>query len=104
MRSGSRTASLIKKPRPIADKIDNNAGTPRQQSAANIEPTTPTLSVCLSQKFFVTTLSLRTTGKFCRIFEARDSDDLERFGHRRIDVQHVDEIVDFGVETHRHRR
>src|SRR5438477_4989684 len=41
------------KPSPIADKIDNNAANPRQQSAVKIEPTTPTLSVCLFQELVI---------------------------------------------------
>jgi hypothetical protein len=35
-------SSLIKKPRPTAERIETSAGNPRQHRAANSEPPTPT--------------------------------------------------------------
>src|SRR5260370_8984136 len=43
--------------------------------------------------------SFRAAGKFCWILEARDSDDFQGLGHRRIDVEHVDEVVDLCAEA-----
>lgn len=45
--TGRRMESLIKKANPIAEKTERTADTPRQHSAAIIDPTTPTLSRCL---------------------------------------------------------
>jgi hypothetical protein len=44
----------MRNPKPIADNIDNNAGNPRQQRAANIDPAMPTLSAyrCQNNDFF----------------------------------------------------
>jgi hypothetical protein len=47
--------------------------------------------------------SFRAAGKFRRIFVARDGDDLQRFGHRRINMEHVNVIADLRTETHSHR-
>src|SRR6266496_538523 len=47
----------MRKPRPIAPKVDNNAGNPRQQSAAKIEAAMPTLSPYLLQNFFGTVMT-----------------------------------------------
>jgi len=41
---GSKTASLIRNPTPIADRKASKPGVPMQQRAANIVPKGPTLS------------------------------------------------------------
>jgi hypothetical protein len=47
---------------------------------------------------------LCTAGEFCRVFAARNSYYLERLGHCGINMQQINEIGNFGVETHGHGR
>ncbi len=47
-RSGIRIASLIKKPRPTADKAPRTGATPRQHIAKKMLPSGPHLSLCIA--------------------------------------------------------
>src|SRR6266853_3086162 len=48
--------------------------------------------------------SIRTATKPVHIFGERDSDELERLGHRRVDVNQINEVVRGGSEAQGHRR
>lgn len=45
---------------------------------------------------------LRATGEFRRVFETRYGDDLQRFGHCRVDVQEIDKVAHFCPEPQSH--
>src|SRR6266849_6325235 len=47
--------------------------------------------------------SLRAAAHLLNVLEEGQSRDLERLGHRRIDVDHVDEVVQRRTEAHPHR-